>query len=255
MKTNSRILVVDDNTAFCENIADILELHGYEVVAVGDGVKALEEVQADGFDLVLMDIKMPVMNGLEVFKKIKEIIPRLPVILMTAYAVEDLIEEALQGGIFGVLYKPFDPERLFSIIESALPDGALIMVVDDNLELCGTLCDVLDEHEYRVKVAHDGQRAVQMGQEEKFDVILLDMKLPILNGLETHLAIRKIRPDVVTILITGYFNSMEDLVQQAMQEGAYACLEKPLDMERLLNLLRQVEGVKSRGATGREKGG
>ena len=254
MKKTVRILVVDDNVEYCLNLADILELQGYEVVAVHDGFQALEMVRADGFGLVLMDIKMPVMNGLEVFKKIKEISPPLPVILMTAYALDNLIEEALQRGIWGVLHKPVDLEQLRLIIKNALPDGALIMVVDDDQELCATLGDMLGEQGYRVRVAHDGRRAVQMAREETFDAILLDLKLPILNGLETHLAIQAVRPDIVTIVITGYADAMEDLGQQVMHKNAYACLAKPLDIAHLLHLLRQVEELKT-GKTGRETGG
>ena len=152
MKKKTRVLIVDDNITFCQNVADILELKGYETVSVHDGAKALEAVKGDGFDLVLMDIKMPIMNGVKTVKKIKKIAPQSPVIMMTAYSVEDLIREALKEGAFGVLHKPLDFEHLFSIMENTHPDGALILVVDDDPALRTNLLDVLSEKGYRVKL-------------------------------------------------------------------------------------------------------
>ena len=70
MSEKPRILVVDDNEEFCQNVADILELKDYTVIAAHDGFQAFELVKQNGFDLVLMDVKMPVMDGVETFKKI-----------------------------------------------------------------------------------------------------------------------------------------------------------------------------------------
>ena len=88
MSKKLRVLVVDDNEEFCQNITDILELKDYEVVSAYDGFKGLEAVKEDGFDLVLMDVKMPVMDGVETYRKVKEIAPDTPVIMVTADAVE-----------------------------------------------------------------------------------------------------------------------------------------------------------------------
>ena len=73
------------------------------------------------------------------------------------------------------------------------------------------------------------------------------MKLPALNGLETYLAIREFRPNVVAIVITGYRQETNELVQRALQESVYTCLEKPIDMDRLVSLLAQIEAQKNSG--------
>ena len=240
MKTGKRILVVDDNTDFCENITDVLELEGYETVEVYDGLDALDAVKEDGFDLVLMDVKMPKMDGVETFRRLKEISPRLPVIMMTAFMVEDLIRLALQEGAFGAYQKPLDLKRLFFSIERALPNGALIMIADDNEELCANLSDTLGEKGYQVAVAKDGETAVKMARENKFDLILMDMKLPFMDGLETVMAIHNFRTDVQTIIITGHKEEMEDLIEQALKEKAHTCMEKPLDMDHLLECIQNI---------------
>ncbi len=247
MSVKSKILVVDDNEEFCRNMTDILELRGYKVTTASDGLKALELIKQDDFILVLLDIKLPVMGGVETFKKIKEIVPNTPVIMITAQAVEDLIREALREGAFGVLKKPLDLDSLFALIEKAVAEGALILVVDDDENLCTNLKDNLSDKGYQVSVAYDGNMAIEMARESTFDIMLIDLKLPSLNGLETYLAIRDIRPNVVAIIVSGYLQTMSDLAQQAHRESAYACLEKPIDMDKLVALLERIQEQKARG--------
>ncbi len=107
--------------------------------------------------------------------------------------------------------------------------------------------DVLSKKNYRVSIAHDGNMAIEKAEKNNFDIILLDMNLPALNGLETYLSIRDFRPNVVVIIITGYLKEMDKLVQQALQENAYTCLEKPIDIDRLLSLLVQIKEQKNKG--------
>ena len=76
------ILIVDDNEDFCTNCIDIFESKGYSAAAVHNGFDAIAAVKENSFDLVLMDIKMPVMNGVDTYKTIKQINPRLPVIMI-----------------------------------------------------------------------------------------------------------------------------------------------------------------------------
>lgn len=246
MAETLKILVVDDDKDFCRNAGDILELKGYEVTAAYEGFKALELVKQNGFGLVLMDVRMPGMDGVETFKKIKEIAPDTPVIMVTAYAVEELMREALQEGAFGFLRKPLDFDKLFQLIKNAIPNGTRVLVVDDDENFCANIKDVLSNKGYRVSVTHDGNTAIQKAWQKKFDIIILDMKLPALNGLETYLAIRDIRPKVVVIIVTGYPREMGELAQQTLQKAAYTLLEKPINMDGLVSLLKQVKEQKAK---------
>lgn len=241
MSEKLRILVVDDNKEFCQNVADILELKGYEVVSAHDGFKGLKLVKRNGFDLVLMDVKMPVMDGVETFRKVKKVAPDTPVIMVTAFAVEDLMTEALREGAYGSLKKPLDFDQLLAIIAYATGEGALILVADDDENLCDNVKDVLSDKGYRVTAAYDGNMAVEKARRNNFDIMLVDMKMPALNGLETYLAIRDFRPNVVAVIITGYRQEMNELVEQTLQESAYAILEKPINMDELVSLLEQIK--------------
>ena len=114
------------------------------------------------------------------------------------------------------------------------------MIVDDDPSFSTTLKNVLSKSGYIVAIANTGEAAISMVQEETFDVILIDLKLPTINGLETYLAIKKINPEVVAIMITGYRQEMADLVQEAINNSAYTCLYKPLEIELLLNLINKI---------------
>jgi len=164
------------------------------------------------------------------------------VIMMTAYAVEELIAEALQAGAYGVIYKPLDIESAVKLIEQARQErkGALIMVVEDDEGAGLTLRRVLEHKGHTVAVAHDGETAITLARERCYDVILIDMKLPIVNGLETYLAIHEIDPQAQAIMMTAYRQEMADLVQAALDNSAYACLYKPLDLEELLALVEEI---------------
>jgi len=225
----------------------VLGLKGCEVLTAYDGFKSLGLVKQNGFDLVLMDVKMPVMDGVETFRKIKQMAPGTPVIMVTAYAVEDLIRKALREGAFGSLKKPLDFDKLFELITQATANGMLILIVDDDENLCVNVKDALVDKGFRVSVAHDGNMAMAKVLEEGFDVMLIDLKLPPLSGLETYLSIRDFRPDLVVIVITGYPRETRKLVKQAIKGNAYACLEKPINMDELISLLGQIKEENAKG--------
>ncbi len=88
-KTN--ILIVDDNVGLAETLSFILEIKGYGTGIAKDGNEAVEKVKNKFFNIIFMDIKMPLMNGVEAFKEIKKISPSSIVFMMTAYGVEELI--------------------------------------------------------------------------------------------------------------------------------------------------------------------
>ncbi len=228
----------------------ILSRKGYTVVTTKSGMEAIEKVKERSFDMVFMDIKMPLMNGVETYKEVKKIRPEMVVMMMTAYAVEDLVREALQEGAYGIIYKPLDIEKVVGLINKVTKDkeGALILVVDDNEGICNTLRIILTKKGYQVDTASTGEEAIAMDKELKHNLLFIDMKLPTINGLETYLTIKEDNPEVVAIMMTGYRFDMTELVQQALDNSAYMCLYKPLDMDEVLRLLDEI--CKRRGKVG-----
>ena len=241
MKNNSvKILIVDDDKEYCVGMVDILQAKGYEVESENSGAAAIAKVKETSFDVILMDIKMPVMNGVEAFKHIKQISPKTAVIMITAYALEDLIKEALHEGAFGVLQKPIDIEKLIEQIKLAHEGGIFILVTDDDPNTRVTFKDVLEAKGYKVSTASSGEEAVRMSRERPSDIMFLDMELTAINGLETHLQIKEINPRVVTVIITGYYEEMKDVLDNALEKGVYTVLKKPLDMDKVIGLIEEI---------------
>lgn len=235
-------LLVDDNEEFLDSTKDVLDDEGYDVVTATSGEEALEMAGAQTFDVILMDIKMPGMNGVESFIEMKRRNPKVKVIMVTAYSVEDLIRQAVDEGAFAVLSKPLDMDRLFRTIEDARRDGngGLVLVVDDDKEICSNFVDILSERGYEVTAAHDGEEAVTKAKANIFDILLIDMNLPLLNGLEVYRRIKTMQPNIVAIIISGCAQEMDSLIMQALNENAYTFLRKPVDMRQLLGLF---EGI------------
>ena len=108
---------MDDNISLCKTMSLILGRDGYAVTTAMNGLEAIDRVRERPFDLTFMDIKMPVMDGVKAYRRIKQIRPGAVVIMMTGYSVEALVEEALQEGAYGVLHKPLDMENVLKMVE------------------------------------------------------------------------------------------------------------------------------------------
>jgi len=235
MKTN--VLVVDDLKSIRLTLGGILEDEGYNVVLAEDGYQAIEMAKQTPFDLVFMDIKMPGINGVQTFREIKKINPQAVVIMMTAYSVEDLVREALEEGAYAVVYKPFDIEKIVSIIESAL-QKTLILVVDDSFTDRESLKTILEERRYSVVTAATGGEALARVREKRFDIIFLDVKLPDIDGVEFFEQVKTIDPEVAVIMMTGY--SETELMQRVVSHGAYTCIYKPFNVDRVVSLVGEL---------------
>ena len=240
MAKRANVLVVDDQIGMLETFTDILEDKGFDVDTAEDGFQAIRKVKEQGFDIIFMDIKMPGINGVQTFREIKKINTKASVIMMTAYSVEDLVKEAIEEGAYTVIYKPFDMDKVIQTIERVL-QTVLILVVDDRLEDRETFKDILVSKGYKVTTARDGYEAIELVKKGSFDIIFIDVKMPGIDGVKTFEEVHKIRPDIPVIMVTGY--SVEELVKDAIDKGAYACIYKPLDMDKVLKI---VEGVKKR---------
>jgi DNA-binding NtrC family response regulator len=239
-----RILLTDDNTEFCLNLKDILEMKGYEVFIAHDGTEAMEFIKHTSVDLVLMDIRMPSMNGLEIFKIMKMMIPGIPVIMLTGFAVEELIRESLQLGVYGCLHKPLDFDELFLTIENAVADGLRVLVVDENLEFCEEVSGILTRNEWSVSFACDGLDAVGKARRNLFDVLIIDMKVPPVKGLETYLSIRSIRPETEVIIVTGHYDELAVPIREALLKKECVFFQKPLEADALVSLVSKFENHK-----------
>lgn len=131
MNDKTTILVVDDNEDLLETFAMILKRRGYEVQTACDGVDAVDKFKEQNFDVTLMDIVMPEMNGVDAFKKIREIQPEASIILMTAYSNEELMQTAREEGVQLIIQKPIRIDKLIEMINETAGNQP-ILIADDS---------------------------------------------------------------------------------------------------------------------------
>ena len=116
----SKILIVDDLSNITEMIQSVLETHGHEIAGVAhNGFEAIDKYKALGPDVVLMDIMMPEMDGMQSIRKILEYDPKAKIVVVTALGRPALMREAVEAGVVGYVTKPFEIRRLLGAIEIA----------------------------------------------------------------------------------------------------------------------------------------
>lgn len=131
MKNENKILIVDDDKYILEALRNILTEQKYSVVTCSNGQEAIDQISKDQVDIVLTDIKMPEISGLELLEYIHEKNTRLPVILMTAYADVDVAVDAVKKGAFDFIIKPYHPDYLLHAIQKAFQLIHLIRLEED----------------------------------------------------------------------------------------------------------------------------
>jgi two-component system, NtrC family, response regulator HydG len=233
------ILVVDDEVDTCRNLSDILTDLGYHVDVAHDGPSALDLVRQNAYDVALLDLRMPGMDGLELLHHIRRLRSGTVGIIVTAYAGTDTAERAVAAGAWQVLAKPVDFTRLLALVEEVIGQP-LVLIVDDDPDLCQSLRDVLCERGYRVCLAHDESAAAAHLRDTSFRVVLIDMRLPDGDGASVYRRVRQANPQARTVVITGHRGEMDERVREVLRQGANAVCYKPFDVGNLLVTLERL---------------
>jgi two-component system response regulator HydG len=246
MNPTLRILIVDDDQRMTHTLSDILSLSGHIAVEASSGAAALAKVGVQDFDCVLTDVRMPGMDGVELHRQLHKEHPGLPVVLMTAFAADDVIRQGLEEGAVGVLEKPLDISHLLGFFTS-LANNRIIAIVDDDPNFCKTLSGVLQQRGFSVTQITDPHTPVE-GIASASQVVLLDMKLDGVGGLQVLKDIRERYPLLPVVMVTGYRLEMETAIKSALEIHAYACLYKPLEIPELLEMLSKIQRDRLRDA-------
>ena len=234
--TALKILLVDDDPDFIEGMALILEIAGHDVEIASSGEVAVQKFAEQNFDITFMDVRMPGMNGVESFFEIRKIKPDARVMMMTAYTLEQLLEQAMNNGALGVLYKPISQAVLLEAVED-LKAAGIILLVDDDPDFVEGIQQNLVNAGYAVVIARDGQEAVDRVVGGAFDVLVLDLRLPVMSGLEVYLELKKRGRTLPTIIVTGYVVEEADSINALADMSVTGCLTKPISSEQLLQAI------------------
>ena len=234
-----KILVVDDDHRIVKTTCDILKIKGHEPIAAYSGEEGVEKVKADAPDCVLMDIKMPGISGVEALKQMQAIIPALPVVLVSAYATDELVAEAERVGAYAVLSKPLNFPMILSFL-SLLRKEESILVVDDDPNFCKTLKDILTLRGFHVETETEPQKVLGHLEKGYKLTVVLDLKLGAANGVDVLKEVRAKYPNKPVVLMTGYREEMAGSIEKGHRIGAYTCLYKPFETDELFRLIEEI---------------
>jgi two-component system, NtrC family, response regulator HydG len=229
----SRVLIVDDDVDHAESLADVLEMRGHPVELAHSGEDAIECFRNGEFDLVLLDVKLPGMNGVETFFELRKIRPAVRVMMMTGFSLEQLIAQAIENGALGVLYKPFAATDLLSALAQVTPPGR-VLVADDDPDFVESITPILAAADFGLRVAANGREALAEIDKRAPDCLILDLGLALLAGPEAMGRLLDICREVPTILVTGGYS--DDVADSVAGFGlrAHGFLQKPFDPGALL---------------------
>jgi CheY-like chemotaxis protein len=233
-----KILVVDDDHDFAEGLVESLEMKGHEVQLSLSGEDAIRKFKEEDYDISFMDVKMPGKNGVESFLEIRKFKPDANVVMMTAFSVHQLLEQAIENGAVGVLNKPFDMQSVLEMLNKTKPKG--ILLADDDPDFADNIKETLEENGYKVFVAHDGKEAVRRVQSNGIDVLILDVRMPFLNGLEVCHELRKSGYSIPTIIVTAYAAEDALIIDKLKTLSITGILTKPFDPKDLLQALKDL---------------
>lgn len=229
-----RILVVDDNVCLGENLVEILDGEGYKADYFERPREALRVLSAGRYDAALLDIRMPDMDGVELYRAIKAIDPALPAIAMTAWSGDERVRAALHEGVVAVFPKPVNAAILLSRLENVV-SGELALVVEDDPDLSQNLCELLCASGWSVRCAPNCAEARLLAAQLPPVLLVVDWHLPDGDGIELAEEIGRTENPPFTMVFTGYAHE-SSLREVCAQHGKPTVLEKPGGLQRLLQL-------------------
>ncbi len=233
---NLNIFIVDDDPDFAEGIGLTLELEGHHVTYAVSGEEAVRKFLDEDIDLTFMDVRMPGMNGVESFRKIRDLKPDAKVVMITAYRVESLLREAIDDGAIGVLQKPITSKALLDKLKE-IQTPQVILIADDDPDFAEGVETTLTGEGYVVVRARNGQEALAKVMDNHIDVLLLDIRMPDLSGLEIYGELKRRGQTPPTIIVTGFSVEESDTIQELLALSVRDCLVKPIATNKLLQAI------------------
>jgi DNA-binding NtrC family response regulator len=253
MARKINLLVIDDDVNQCKTLKSILDKKGYQTYIATGSAEALRLVKEKELDLVIIDLIIKGdKNGVEIFKDMKKIKPDIKAVLFTGYGPQEemrLLHEALLEGMLDeILRKPIWPDELIKAVEkhtgaNKMDKKTSVLVLDDDIDFRKTLFKILIAKGYEVLEAESGFQAIDLLKKMAFDVILIDIKMPAMDGVQAYKRLKEIRPGTAVIMMTAF--AVDDLITEAVKEGAYAILRKPLDMDEVIKIIDEVSKKKT----------
>jgi len=269
------ILIMEDETSVAEGLQMILEDEGYEVDLAFTGRSAMDTLRKKGVDLLVADLRLPDMDGMEVVREVKAKRPATKIIVITGYPSVSSAVDAMKLGVSDYLPKPFWGDDFKTAVENVFKEGKegtikqepdrpemtrarwdaegedmdsedltrpRILIMEDEPSLAEGLKMVLSEQGYRVSVADTGIRALGSLTGKNFDLMVADLRLPDMDGMEVLRLIKETKPETEVIVITGYASVVSAV--ESMKLGALDYLPKPFTDDEFKSVVEKAIKVK-----------
>lgn len=242
-----KILAVDDEPIICTMIKDAFEPIGFTVLTAHSGDEALKVFAKEKPRLIFLDIKMLGMSGLDVLKQIKAQDKSVKVVMLTVMADTQTKLKAKELGADDFVTKPFMSDHLEEVARKEIGDllrerqiqRPKILVVDDEEEVRTHLGNVIGRHfNCEVDRAANGQEALDKLKTNKFDVVVMDIKMPGLSGIDVIREAIKFTPHTKFLAVSAYDSS--DIANEALKAGAVDFVHKPQTIESIERKVRDI---------------
>lgn len=242
----ARILVVDAQEGFREVLRSVLRAYGHDVVTAVGGKEALQCMDSSLPSVVLLDPVLPDQSGLDVLAKLRASAPHLPVVIVSENLSPDVESRARELGVTDVLRKGLKMDVIMEAVRRALQhagkpaaarpvapvaEAATVLVVDDEPEIVELVGEFLERRGYRVQTATNGEDALALVKKEPPDLMLLDIYMPGMNGVDVLRRLKAQQSPVGVIMLTA--SQEEALLQEALDLGAFDVLSKPVNLDQL----------------------
>ncbi len=289
-----KLLLVDDEEDYVKTMAERMEMRDVGSRVALSGEEALQMVEEDTPDVMVLDLRMPGINGMEVLERVKQEHPHVQVIILTGHGSEKEEEEARRLGAFEYLQKPADTSQLLTTVRSAwargiqflkdsrdefertmtaaaLAEGGLtesarqakparaasqaqasaertpdqvstsgqalkVLFVDDEEDFVRTMAERMEMRDLGGDIALSGQQALEMLENDVPDVMVLDLRMPGIDGMEVLRRVKQTFPQIEVIIMTGHGSDQDE--EEARRLGAFDYLRKPVDIDHLMETVR-----------------
>ncbi|MBF0396379.1 MAG: response regulator [Desulfobacterales bacterium] len=235
------VLIVDDDPLILSLLDKEVKRNFFNTCLAHDGQSALEIFKKKSIDIVLIDVNLPDVNGLDLIQTAKTYAPNCEVIVITGYGNVDIATASLRKGAIDYIEKPINLEELKTAFGRALEKLAekeqlayknTILLIDDEELVVNHLAVFLEQEGYNVFKAHSGEQGLEVIENNKIDVVITDIKMKGMSGIEVLQRAKRYYSDIEIIVVTGFKD--EELSISALRAGAIDYINKPINLDELL---------------------
>jgi DNA-binding NtrC family response regulator len=231
------VLVVDDDPSLTDLLVDTLAIIGYQAFPASSAMAALKIISSEKINLVISDINMPEMSGIELLQEIKKVNQQMPVMLITGIGSDAIKDRAYLSGADSFLAKPFRISTMESEIGKLLSGikRRKVAVIDDNEEFLKSLGQRLELSDNIVYLFKTISAASKFLNIHSVDLVITDLKMPDGDGLSLFSQLHARFPSLPVIMISAY--ATDDVIQRINDSGIREFLPKPIRFEDLESVL------------------